>query len=195
MGEHADRLCRTQRRSKNGSKMQVDLPLVSSCVFVRIRRGDRVKVLDIPGVLSLVGAKSSQSNRMRNMQIEARSVGLDQACGAASSCFCWTKGVDSGWRIGSNHRNCREKENSLRVALSLEVLMQRIAVEGNGVDLEAPDPDCRSNSSSNPESQLCGLLTAWNRQLESTTSQAHASASAKSAIPDSERMETNKARV
>ena len=156
MAERGVSLYRTQHRLKNGSKAQLDLKPPSTYVFVR--RDDRVKVLDIPGVLSLVGAKSSQSNRMRNMQIEARSVGLDQACGAASSCFCWTKGVDSGWLNGSNHRNCREKENSLRVALSLEVLMQPIAVEGNGVDLEALDPDCRSNSSSNPESQLCDRL-------------------------------------
>lgn len=144
MGEHADRLCRTQRRSKNGSKMQVDLPLVSSCVFVRIRRGDRVKVLDIPGVLSLVGAKNSQSNPLRNVEIEACLVSLDpqrEESHPLVSVGQWA-GI-SRWSIGSNRRNGGGRKNSFRVVLTLDLLMQSTAAE---VDSSSTSPRSRKSS-------------------------------------------------
>ena len=144
MGEHADRLDRTQRRSKNGSKMQVDLPLVSSCVFVRIRRDDRVKVLDIPGVLSLVGAKNSQSNPLRNVEIEACLVSLGpqrEESHPLVSVGQWA-GI-SRWSIGSNRRNGGGRKNSFRVVLTLDLLMQSTAAE---VDSSSTSPRSRKSS-------------------------------------------------
>src|SRR5689334_12041833 len=48
-------LYRTQRLWKNGCKMNVELPLFPNYVFVRIPARDRVRVCEIPGVLSMVG--------------------------------------------------------------------------------------------------------------------------------------------
>ncbi|PYY21124.1 MAG: hypothetical protein DMG62_20060, partial [Acidobacteria bacterium] len=49
-------LYRTQRLWKNGCRMDLQLPLFPSYIFVRIRALERVRVLEVPGVLSLVSA-------------------------------------------------------------------------------------------------------------------------------------------
>ena len=49
-------LYRSLRLWKNGCKVNVELPLFPSYIFVRMERKHRVRVLEIPGVLSLVSA-------------------------------------------------------------------------------------------------------------------------------------------
>src|SRR6185437_8193418 len=48
-------LIRVPRRWKDGSKGIVELPLFPSYTFVRIGCGERIPVLSVPGVLSIVG--------------------------------------------------------------------------------------------------------------------------------------------
>src|SRR5215813_2615263 len=43
------------KRWKNRMKMKVELPLFTGYVFVRIALGERVRVLEVPGVVSVVG--------------------------------------------------------------------------------------------------------------------------------------------
>src|ERR1700680_4448300 len=45
----------TLHRWKNRCEVDLDLPLFPNYVFVHIDPGDRVRVLEVPGVLSLVG--------------------------------------------------------------------------------------------------------------------------------------------
>src|SRR5690348_18035326 len=47
-------LYKTQRLWKNGCRMTLELPLFPSYVFVRVPVRERVRVLEVPGVLSLV---------------------------------------------------------------------------------------------------------------------------------------------
>lgn len=49
------------RRWKNGCRVTVDRPLFPSYVFVRVKRRDSVKVLQVPGVLSIVGTAREPS--------------------------------------------------------------------------------------------------------------------------------------
>src|SRR5690242_10261939 len=54
-------LYRTQRMWKNGCRMDLQLPLFPNYVFVRIPPFRRVRVLEVPGVVSLVGAAGKPS--------------------------------------------------------------------------------------------------------------------------------------
>src|SRR5450631_173656 len=48
-------LCQKQRRWKDGSKGMLQIPLFCNYIFVRIGRDERTPVLNVPGVLSIVG--------------------------------------------------------------------------------------------------------------------------------------------
>jgi len=136
-------LCRAQRRWKDGSRMQLELPLFSSCIFVRIRRNDRVKVLRVPGVLSLVGATNSQPPPLLDREIEALRSGLDPLRAEPHPLISVGQRVRT--RVGALTGKTGivvRKKRSLRVVLTLEPVMQSIASEGNGIDLEALDSDC-----------------------------------------------------
>src|SRR5579863_3261911 len=49
------------RRWKDGSKGTLNLPLFSGYIFVRIETGSRVPVLQVPGVISIVGGVRESS--------------------------------------------------------------------------------------------------------------------------------------
>jgi len=67
------------RRGANGAtarKVTVDLPLFPGYVFVRIDRSERVRVLQVPGVLSVVGGTGRQPASMPDAEIDALRAGL-----------------------------------------------------------------------------------------------------------------------
>jgi transcription antitermination factor NusG len=186
-------LYRAQHRWRDGSRMELELPLFSSYIFVRIQGNDRVKVLRVPGVLSLVGAKNSQPTPLLDMEIEALRSGLDPS--RAEPHPLVSVGQRVRIRIGALAGMTGivvRKKNSLRVVLTLELLMQSIAVEVNGVDLEPLDSDCTgkrdglkqldnrslqnfssdfkclesSSNSLQPKKSSFRYVATWNRQLE-----------------------------
>ena len=53
--EHYLPLYRTQRKWSDGSRVTLDLPLFPGYIFVCIERAQRVRVLEVPGVLAIVG--------------------------------------------------------------------------------------------------------------------------------------------
>jgi transcription antitermination factor NusG len=140
MTEHTASLYRTL---ENGSKTQLDRPLFSSYAFVRIRHDDHVKVLDVPGVLSVVGAKHSQPTPSENVKIEAHRASVDpQRAKSHPLHYVGQRARDRVGALAARTGIAVRKKNSLRVVLTLELLMHSIGVEGNGIDLEALDPDC-----------------------------------------------------
>ena len=68
-------LFRSLRRWKNGCKVQVELPLFPGYVFVNILRSERVRVLDVPGILSFVGPRGEPA-RLSDFEIETLRSGL-----------------------------------------------------------------------------------------------------------------------
>ena len=134
---------RAQHCWKDGSRRPLELRLFSDYIFVRIRRNDRVKVLGVPGVLSSVGAKNSQPRPLLDREIEA----LRSALGSLRSepyllIFVWQRVRIRAGALSGMTAVIVRKRNSLRVVLTLELLMQSIDVEVNGVDLEALDSEC-----------------------------------------------------
>jgi transcription antitermination factor NusG len=61
---------RSKRTWKDGSNVTLDLPLFPSYIFVHIQRVERVKVLEVPGVLWNVGGSSSQPTPLPDFEIE-----------------------------------------------------------------------------------------------------------------------------
>jgi transcription antitermination factor NusG len=48
-------LYRSERKWSDGSRVTLELPLFPGYLFVRIKRTERVRVLEVPGALSVVG--------------------------------------------------------------------------------------------------------------------------------------------
>src|ERR1700733_7843883 len=130
-------LYRTERRWKDRPKVTLDLPLFPGYIFVHIGEADRIRVLEIPGILSLVGGKRSQCASLPDFEIEALRSGLDPSRAEPHPLLS----------IGQRVRICRgslaglegilvRKKNNLRVVLTFETLVQSIAVEVDSNELE-----------------------------------------------------------
>ncbi|HLY39669.1 MAG TPA: UpxY family transcription antiterminator [Terracidiphilus sp.] len=128
---------RTQRRWKDRSLVTLDLPLFPGYIFVRIDRFQRVSVLQVPGVLSLVGGTWPRITPLPEFEMDALRQGLDP--GRAVPHPLLLKGekvrICNGPLAGLHGIIVRNK-NGLRVVLTLELIMQSISVEVDASDLE-----------------------------------------------------------
>lgn len=135
--EHYLPLYRTQRKWSDGSKVTLDLPLFPGYIFVRIERAERVRVLEVPGVLAVVGGKRGEQGSLTEADIDALRTGLPlrhvephaflkvgQRARIRSGAFADMEGV------------VIQKKNSFRVILTLDTIMQSFAVEVDGKELE-----------------------------------------------------------
>jgi transcription antitermination factor NusG len=130
-------LYRSARKWSDGSRVTLELPLFPGYLFVHIRRNERVQVLKVPGALAVVGGKGREPVPLPDGAIEALRAGLHLR--AAEPYPLLTVGqrarIRSGALAGMEGVVVRKK-NSLRVVLTLEHIMQSIAVEVNAEDLE-----------------------------------------------------------
>jgi transcription antitermination factor NusG len=69
--EHYLPLYRTQRKWSDGSRVTLNLPLFPGYIFVRINRAQRVRVLEVPGVLAVVGGIGGESASLPESDIDA----------------------------------------------------------------------------------------------------------------------------
>jgi transcription antitermination factor NusG len=138
--EHYLPLYRVQRKWSNGLRVTLDLPLFPGYIFVRIQRMQRVRVLEVPGVLALVGGTGGEPASLPETDIEALRSGLPlrrvephpllkvgQRARIRSGAFEGMEGV------------VVRKKNSFRVVLTLDTIMQSFAVEVDGKELEPLD--------------------------------------------------------
>jgi transcription antitermination factor NusG len=130
-------LFRSVHRWKNGCKVQVELPLFPSYVFVNIPRSERIRVLDVPGVLSFVGPKSEPA-QLADFEIDTLRSGLHLrkvepyhglAIGRKVRII---EGVLQGLE-GILLRNAK----GLRVVITVNLIQQSVAVE---LDADAVEP-------------------------------------------------------
>ncbi len=143
--EHYLPLYRTQRRWRDGSKVTLDLPLFPGYLFVRIDRSERVRVLQVPGVLSFVGGTGRQPASLPEAEIAALRAGL--ALRHAEPHTLLTVGqrarIRSGPLAGMEGVVVRRK-NSLRVVLTMDLIRQSVAVEVDETELETLDSETPS---------------------------------------------------
>ena len=123
-------------RWKNGCKMKVELPLFPSYLFVEIALCDRTRILEVPGVLSLVGAGPCLWP-LPDGQVEALRAGLHlRNPEPYSHLVAGEKArIKTGPLAGLTGVLLRQNER-LRVVLSVEMLMQAVAVEVPVEDVE-----------------------------------------------------------
>jgi len=129
-------LYRTQRLWKNGCKMNLELPLFPSYIFVRVPARERVRVLEVPGVLSLVSA-AGKPVPLAEGDIEALRSSLPFIKCEPHPYLV----VGELVRIRSGSLEGMEgillrKKGLLRVVLSLDLIMKSVAVEVDADNVE-----------------------------------------------------------
>jgi transcription antitermination factor NusG len=122
-------LYRSVRRWKNGCRVEVDRPLFPNYIFASLERHEYGRVLQTPGVLSLVGSKREPSPVVSS-EIESLRSGLPLREFEPHPYLVAGDRVriHSGPFAGMVGVLVRRK-NNLRVVLSLDLIMQSVAVE------------------------------------------------------------------
>jgi len=133
-------LYRSVHRWKNGCKHVIELPLFPGYLFVNIGLREKVRVLEIPGVLSFVGTKAEPA-RLSDFEIETLRSGLHlKKCAPYSDLVVGEKvRIKAGSLTGLTGvlvRTC----NGLRVVITLEMINQSVAVELDAADVEPLTP-------------------------------------------------------
>jgi transcription antitermination factor NusG len=130
-----------QHKWSGGSTPILDLPLFPSYVFVHIDRGQRVRVLEVPGVLTFVGGTGGKPAPLPDTEIEALRSGLTLR--RAEPHPLLTAGqrarIRSGALAGMEGVVVRLK-NRLRVVLTVDLILQSVAVEVDASELEVLSP-------------------------------------------------------
>lgn len=138
--EHYLPLYSVRRKWNDGSQVTVDLPLFPGYLFVRIDRRERVRVLEVPGVLSFVGGTGRQAASLAEAEIDALRIGLPLR--KAEPHPLLTVGqrarIRSGSLAGLEGVVLRLK-NSLRIVLTMDLIMQSVSVEVAAAELEPVD--------------------------------------------------------
>lgn len=132
-------LYRAQHQWKDGSRVTLDLPLFPGYVFVRILAHNRVGVLQVPGVVSIIGT-ASRPVPLPDFEVEALRAGLDPTRAEPHPLLRVGQRVriKVGALAGLQGIVVRRK-SGLRVVLTLGLLMQSIAIEVDGDDVEPVD--------------------------------------------------------
>jgi transcription antitermination factor NusG len=121
---------------KHRGKMQLDLPLFPNYIFARIDRRERMRVLPVPGVLSIVGTKQELSG-VPETYIDALRKGLGQykvephPYLTAGERIRIVKGALAGMEgilVG--------RKNEFRVVIALELIRQSVVLDIDIADLE-----------------------------------------------------------
>jgi len=130
-------LYRSWHRWKDRRKL-VELALFPSYVFIKIEARDKLRVLEVPGVVSLV-TFNGQLAALPEQEINALRTSLDSGV-YAEPCPYLRVGrrvrVAAGPLAGAEGILIKKKDKC-RVVISLDVLMRSVAVEVDGTDLEA----------------------------------------------------------
>jgi transcription antitermination factor NusG len=126
----------TRHRWRNGCDMNLDLPLFPNYVFVRVDPRKRVSVLEVPGVVSLVGFGRTLAP-LPDFEIEAlrSSIGQRKIEPHPYLVIGERVRIKAGPMAGMEGVLVRRK-NNFRVVLALDAIMQCVAVEVDAGELD-----------------------------------------------------------
>jgi transcription antitermination factor NusG len=134
--EHFLPLYRTQHTWKDGSRVMVDLPLFPGYVFVKVDCTNRVGVLAVPGVVSMIGS-ALRPAALPDFEVERLRAGLNPL--RVEPHHLLTVGqrvrIKTGSLAGVEGIVVRIKGGT-RVVLTLSLLMKSIAIEVDEDDVE-----------------------------------------------------------
>jgi transcription antitermination factor NusG len=139
--EHFLPLYNMQRHWKNRLQQIVQFPLFPSYLFVQISWNNRISVLEIPGVVSLVG-DGTESTSISGNYLEFLRENLAQSKAEPHPYLASGERVriKSGAMAGMEGVLVRKNKNGFRVVVTLELIRRSIAVRVDIADLEY----CRS---------------------------------------------------
>jgi len=167
--EHYLPLYHPQRRWSDGSLVTLDLPLFPGYIFVRTERSERVRVLRVPGVLAFVCGTGHQPTPLPEAEIDALRSGLPLRHAEPHPLL--TVGqrarIRSGALAGMEGVVVRKK-NNLRVVLTLDLILQSVAVEVDGEELESLEfgaSSCAGDGSNCPVAGAAQEFYGSNRKL------------------------------
>ncbi|MGA7461872.1 MAG: UpxY family transcription antiterminator [Candidatus Korobacteraceae bacterium] len=125
------------RRWKNGCRLPVDKPLFPGYIFVNIPRKESVKVLQVPGVVAIVGA-GREPLPLPDAEIESLRSALPLLRVEPHPYLVVGEKVriTSGSLAGMIGVLIRKK-NDLRVVLTLDLIQQSVAVEIDADQIES----------------------------------------------------------
>ncbi len=129
-------LYRSSRRWNNGCKVTLERPLFPGYVFVNIPLNERVRVLELSGVVSIVGTRR-EPTPLPDEDIERLRSGLHLVHAEPHSTLTMgaTVRIHRGPLTGMTGVVTRQK-NSLRVVLTVDLIMKSVAVEVSVSDFE-----------------------------------------------------------
>jgi transcription antitermination factor NusG len=129
---------------KNGLRVKIERPLFPSYVFAKIKRTERVRVLELPGVHSIVG-RGREPIPLPGDEIEAlrRTIHLLNAEPHPYLNVGDRARIRSGPLEGMTGIIVRKK-NGCRLVLSLDLIMKSVAVEVDGLELERVGPSANA---------------------------------------------------
>jgi transcription antitermination factor NusG len=130
-------LFQSRRRWSDGSRVVLDLPLFPGYVFVHINRAERVRVLEIPGAVQVIGGAGRTLAPLPEEEIEALRAGVHIRHAEPHPLL--TVGQKARIRSGALAGMVgvvTRKSNSLRIVLTMDLIMQSISVEVDGDDIE-----------------------------------------------------------
>jgi transcription antitermination factor NusG len=133
-------LYHARRKWSDGSKVTLDLPLFPGYIFVCIKQTERVRVLEVPGVVSIVGGTGRQPAPLPAADIDALRTGLQLRCAEPHPLLKVGQRalIRSGALTGMSGVVVRKK-NRFRVVLTIDLIMQSIAVDVDENDLVSLD--------------------------------------------------------
>jgi transcription antitermination factor NusG len=129
-------LHRCRNRWKNGVTADVELPLFPCYLFVRLLKSDRLRLLQLPGVIGFA-VNSTHPTAMAEVEIETLRT-LSLLCRAEPHAFLK---VGDRVRIVAGPLADMEgilvrRKQELRVVLSLDFILRSVAVEVSAMDIE-----------------------------------------------------------
>jgi transcription antitermination factor NusG len=159
--EHYLPLYRADRKWRDGSRVTLELPLFPSYLFVRIKRSDRARVLSVPGALAIVGGTGGEPAPLPENAIEALQGGLKEHRIEPHPLLCvgHSARIRSGAFAGMEGIVVRKK-SGFRIVLTLEQIMQSVAVELNEDDVEPLAGDFRPAAWLHIDHRLCAHGTS-----------------------------------
>ena len=135
--EHYLPLYRAERKWRNGLRVTLDLPLFPCYIFARIPLSERVRVLSVPGALTVVGSAGRDPVPLPDTDIDALRRGLEEQLIEPHPRLTAGQQVRilSGTFAGMEGVVLRRK-GACRVVITLRQILQSIAVEVDESNLE-----------------------------------------------------------
>jgi transcription termination/antitermination protein NusG len=138
-------LYRAERCWKSCSHVELELPLFPGYLFVNVSSDERIRALQVPGVVTMVAGLDGKPATISDQEIASLQTGIRERRAEPHPCVAAGQRVRicSGALAGIEGTVVRVK-SGLRVVLTLDLIRQSFSVEVKGEELELLDPLAKS---------------------------------------------------